>query len=209
MTASTSLDAALRAFHSTGSVSLPGAASEPLRRWLRGRRIAIGICFGVAGLGVLLLGIGLILRAVGAWRLLMLAGAALLLIGALTGLIMLLTGLAWTRRVRSEQLPVIIDATGLALRGIGPIPWADLMSPEWWSVTVKNDIGGVCVVMPLTQHGQSQVDAQPGWRQNILGPKPYLSPNVPALLLPGIDGLTTTEVMRLVGDAQSRFTYRP
>lgn len=214
MNDSPALDSALQSLRTTGSVCLPGVASEALQRWLRRRRIAVWSFFAAAGLGLPMFCVGLVMHVVAADRAgplvligigLMILGAVLFLFGGFVGLIIVLVGLGWRERVASEHLPVILDAHGVRLRGIGPIPWRDLRPPEWRHMTVKNDIGGLCTIMELTPDGRARVGAQPGWWQGHVGPRPYLAFHVPALLLPGVAGMSAEEVMHLLASAREHF----
>lgn len=204
----TLLNSTLQGLDAHGAVTLPGRASEPLSRWLRTRSRAIRVAFGVGGAGVLLIVLGVLLRNVGLWALLIIVGALPTVLGTLVGLILIATGRLWADRIRAEELPVRLDASGVSLRGIGPIPWADLRVPEHRWVPVKNDIGGQCTVMPLTPQAQARVSAQPGHWQVRVGPKPYLRLVPPFLLLPGVEGLSEDEVVHLFRFAHSRFSSR-
>lgn len=198
-------DAALRILHEHGRVHLPGAPSVPLRRALRRSRIATWCVFCVAGVGPVLFVVGLLLYDVGIWAALIPLGAAFAALGTLTGVIYLLVGLSWRSRIRSEHLPVIIEPAGLSMRGVGPIPWADLAPPTWRTILVKNDFGGHCPVMPLTEQGFRHVNAQPAAWKTLVGPRPYLRWTIPVALVPGIEGFTTAEAMDLLGAAHARF----
>lgn len=112
---------------------------------------------------------------------------------------------AWEGRRLAEYQPVVLDAAGIRLRGIGPIPWADVAPPERRRVLTKNDVGGVCAVMPLTASGHARVNAtMAAWTQ-LVGPRPYLHLTVPHLLLPGIEGLPEEETMVLFRTAHQWF----
>ncbi|GAA1546258.1 hypothetical protein GCM10009691_20890 [Brevibacterium picturae] len=159
-----------------------------------------------AGAGVVLIITGIILLDVGFWALSIILGGFLAVLGLLVGLFLLGVGQLWRERIGSEDLPVRLDAFGVSLRGIGPIPWADLRAPERRYVPVKNDIGGRCTVMPLTQRAQARVRTQTGDWQLRVGPRPYLRFDQPFLLLPGVQGLSEDEVVRLFHHAWSNFS---
>ncbi|MEH0974575.1 hypothetical protein V6U77_25925 [Micromonospora sp. CPCC 205546] len=196
---------ALQQLHVHGAVSLPGRRSDPVIRWLKRRRLFIGISLGIMGLGVLVLIAGIALRQVGVWALGIPIGAFLVFVGVVYLGVVLMTGRLMGGRVRAETQPVVIDATGIILRGIGPIPWSDVAPPERRRIPVKNDIGGLCTVMPLTEQGHARVNSQLGWWTNLVGPKPYLRWDLPYLLLPGIDGLSEDETVHLFRIARERY----
>ncbi|MDN6193347.1 MAG: hypothetical protein L0J32_15795, partial [Brevibacterium sp.] len=206
MDSMTGLSSILQRLDFQGSVTLPGQPSEPLSRWRRRRSSAIRISFSGAGVGVALIITGVILHDVGFWSLSIILGALLAVLGLLVELILVGVGQLWHERIGSEELPVRLDALGVSLRGIGPIPWVDLRAPERRYVPVKNDIGGRCTVMPLTQRAQARVRAQPGDWKLRLGPRPYLRFDQPFLLLPGIQDLSEDEVVRLFNHAWSTFS---
>ncbi|MDN5551179.1 MAG: hypothetical protein ACTMKZ_01225 [Brevibacterium aurantiacum] len=206
MDSMTGLSSILQRLEFQGSVTLPGRPSEALSRWRRKRSIAIGISFAAAGAGVVLIIIGAIVRDVGFWSLSIIVGALLGVLGLFVGVILVGVGLLWRERIASEKLPVRLDAVGISLRGIGHIPWRDLRAPERRYVPVKNDIGGRCTVMPLTQRAQARVRMQPGDWQLRVGPRPYLSFDQPFLLLPGVQGLSEDEVVRLFHHVWSTFS---
>ena len=187
------------------AVSLPGKRSAPVVRWCRLRSVTFRICLGVIALGVLTVIGGLLLRDVGAWGLLMPAGIFLVFIATVAVGAIALNGHLMGDRLRAELQPVVLAADGITLRGIGPISWDDVGSPERRHVRVKNDIGGECSVMPLTQQGHARISRQPGWWQHRVGPKPYLRFDVPYLLLPGIENLTEEETFHLFQIARQRF----
>lgn len=137
----TGLSSILQFLDIHGTVTSPRRPSEPLSRWRRKRSRAIRISFAGACAGVLLIIAGVILRDVGLWSLSLILGAFLAVLGLLVGLILIGVGRLWRDRIGSEELPVRLDAFGVSLRGIGPIPWADHCAPERRYVPVKNDIG--------------------------------------------------------------------
>lgn len=206
MESTTGLSSILQCLDIHGTVTLPGQPSEPLSPWRRKRSRAIRISFAGAGAGVLLIIAGVILRDVGLWSLSLNLGGFLAVLGLLVGLILIGVGRLWRDRIGSEHLPVRLDAFGVSLRGIGPIPWVHLRAPERLYVPVKNDFGGRCTVMPLTQRAQTQVRTQPGDWQLRLGPRSYLRFDRPFLLLPGVEGLSEAEIVRLFHHAWSKYS---
>lgn len=199
------LDDALKRLSGHGTVTLAGRAAGPVERWLRVRRTAIGASLGAAALGVICAVGGVALRDVDAWALLVVVGGFLSFAGIVAAAATWISTRMWSGRLRAEREPVVIDRTGITLRGIGPVPWSGLSPPEHRRIVVKNDIGGFCAVMPLTAQGIELVRQQPGWWQLRVGPRPYLHWRVPCLLLPGIEGLSEDETMRLFALAHQRF----
>lgn len=201
------LTQALDRLRSRGTVTLPGCRAVPVERWLRLRRRIIGGYLGVLIAGVLLTALGLVLRDVGLWSLAIPAGVFLATSGGLmVGLIGKTTRMMGGR-LRAEKEPVTLDARGITLRGIGPIPWSDVEAPERRRIRVKNEFGGRCAVMPLTPQGLARVNAQQGWWTHRVGPRPYLTWSVPYLLLPGIQGLSEDDTIELFRVAREMFAH--
>ncbi|RCS57688.1 hypothetical protein CIK77_15840 [Microbacterium sp. JB110] len=199
------LDSVMEHIRAHGGVSAAGRMADPVARWLRLRRATVAVSFGAAGLGVFALAVGIALRETGAWALLILIGGFLIVCGVIAGGAVSITTRLWNDRLRAEREPVVIDRTGIVVRGIGPIPWGWVAPPERRRIRVKNDIGGVCAVMPLTEQGSELVGRQQGWWQMRVGPRPYLRFRVPCLMLPGIEGLTEDETMQVFAFAHQRF----
>lgn len=188
-----------------GEVAVPGCASAPFQRWQRRRRIALQVFLAIAGVGVVGLIAGIVLREAGAWAILIAVGAFLVLFGGAVAGILATVGSAHRYRRDAEVQPVRLDSSGIRLRGIGPIPWGDVDPPEYRRIFTKNDVGGICAVMPLTAVGRERANAAPPAQTLLIGPKPYLRFEVPVLLLPGIEGLTEAETMELFRVAHAAF----
>ncbi len=192
-----------------GGIALRGGMSEPFRRWRGKRRGALVAALVIAGLGVVVAAAGATLRAVGAWAALIPLGALLVFVGlTMAGLLALVAG---THRFRlvAESQPVVLDQHGIRLRGIGPIPWGHVGPPEYRRIFTKNDVSGRCAVMPLTAQGHATVNEHFAPWALLVGPKPYLRPDVPYLLLPGVEGLAEDEVVRLFATAYDMFGGQP
>ncbi|WP_456284822.1 hypothetical protein [Microbacterium sp. JZ101] len=202
--ASPALAGALERLRVHGRVVLTGCESDPVLRWLRRRRILVGVALGVAALGALGVVAGLLLRDDGLWAL-MPVGAFAVFWGAMVGGLLMISTRLMGDRLRSERQPVVVEAAGITLRGIGPVPWSDVDAPERRRIPVKGDIGGICAVMPLTAQGRARVSRQPAWWRLRVGPRPYLRTDVPCLLLPGIEGLTEDEALQLLSTAHERY----
>ncbi|GAA3651315.1 hypothetical protein [Microbacterium marinilacus] len=195
----------LQQLEAAGGVSVPGAPAGATARWLRRRTAMYAACVGAITVGAVALATGLLLRDDGVWALLILFGAFLGFVGLAGVGGLALASRLLRGRLRAEREPVSLDPRGVTLRGIGPIPWSHLLPPERRQVRVKNDIGGRCTVMPLTPVGHAVVNRQAGWWANRVGPKPYLRPDIPYLLLPGVEGLTEGEALQLFASAHQRF----
>ena len=204
----TRLPEVLRQLDRHGTVSLEGRRSEPFRRWIGRQRIASVIFLVGAGAGVVAIVLGVLLRDVGAWAVLIVVGGFLVFFGlAVAAGIMAVIHLHGFR-TEAEKAPVVLDPSGIWLRGIGPFFWSDVYPPEYRRVWTHNDVGGRCAVMPLTPQGHTRVNTHVTSRTLLVGPKPYLKAHVPYLLLPGIEGLSEEETMRLFQAAYERYGPR-
>ena len=197
---------ALQQLDAHGGVTLPGRLADATLHWFRVRRRWQSFAIGVLAVGAGLMVAGGVRRDAGVfWALAIPFGALLAFCGAVWAGVVLLLRRQMNPRRSAETQPVTIDPLGVTLRGIGPLPWTWLAPPERRRVPVRNDIGGVCTLMPLTPEGHSVVNAQPGWWRHLVGPKPYLRFDIPYLLLPGIEGLTEEETMYLFRIVHERF----
>src|SRR5690606_35032543 len=146
-------DAAWSALRQTGQVTLRG---EPAT-WSRVTRWLFVVLGGLVGL--------LALAPVVVIPLVLLGGAEISLgiVFGVFGVYAMLTGLGvvlvlgYRRQARYlalERQRVILDARGLTLRGVGPIPWHDVGPAEHRLVRNENSDGFVRrAVMPLTASG--------------------------------------------------------
>ena len=195
------LQQALNTLQQTGKVSLPGAQAV----WSSTQRmlwkvllvmiavVAIGgpvalFVLGFAGTGI---GFGTIF-------------------GMVTGIIMLvgvvLVVRYGARRHKTfqstETQPVIIDARGLTMRGIGPIPWADFGPAHHGMVPAEQRDGYVRrAVMELTPSGLYNVNERtaPEMRIRISPPAgPFWNQRHRYVYLPGVEGLREQEVIELI-----------
>ena len=188
-----------------GRAQLAGTESGTVVRWLKHRRVQRVVYVVALALGIVALIVGLVFHEFGVWGLLFLIGAFVAFL-SLVGLGVLAAHSRMMRgRLLSEHEPVVLSAQGIALRGIGPIPWSHLEPPRRTRVPVKNDIGGDCLVMTFTPEGHAFANQRPGRWSNRIGPKPYLRFDFPHLLLPGIEGLGEDETVELFRVAHRRF----
>lgn len=82
---------------------------------------------------------------------------------------------------------LVAALAGLRLRGIGPIPSGHVDPPDHRWIRAKNDVSGVCAVMPLTARPyRPPPRAGCSSGRLLVGPKPYLRRDVP-FLLPGVE----------------------
>lgn len=205
-TVHSSLRSVLQELDAHDTVSLPGSRSAPVVRWCRRSSGVFRTCLGIIALGVVAIIGGLLLRDSGGWGVLVPVGIFLTFVATVAVGAVALNSRLMSDRLRAEVQAVVLGGDGITLRGIGPIPWSDVGAPERRHVRVKNDIGGLCSVMPLTHQGHERVRRQPDWWRHRVGPKPYLRFDVPYLLLPGIENLTEDEIFQLFQIAQQRFS---
>ncbi|MER7077094.1 hypothetical protein SAMN02982929_03746 [Saccharopolyspora kobensis] len=194
---------ALQHMREHGSISLTGRASDPFLRWQKRRRISLIVFLVIGGLGVLSAVLGLLLRDVAVWALLIPVGGLFAFVGFVAAGALAVLGSAHRFRLHAETQPVVLDPRGVCLRGIGPVPWSDLEAPEYRRIFTKNDLSGMCAVMPLSAQGHARVNASHSPRTLLIGPRPYLRTDVPYLLLPGIDGFTEAETVQLFQTAHA------
>lgn len=192
---------------STGRATLTSArASAEARRARRIRQMTwIFVGVGVAGVLAVVIGAMLGERAAGVVLFLVLVGGIAAFLGLFAGLLLLIVGRLLPGR-DARPGPVVLDATGVVLRGVGPIPWAHLGPPTRLTIYSKNDVSGSMLVMPLTNAGVEGVATLPGTMQLAVGPKPYLELRVKHLLLPGLEGFAEDEVVTLFAHAHARFS---
>lgn len=205
-------DAAWSALRQTGQVTLRG---EPAT-WSRVTRWLFLVLGGLVGL--------LALAPVVVIPLVLLGGAEISLgiVFGVFGVYAMLTGLGvllvlgYRRQVRYlalERQPVILDARGLTLRGVGPIPWHDVGPAEHRLVRNENSDGFVRrAVMPLTASGLAAVNQR-------LAPelRPRISPATGPIwnrthrhvYVPGVKGMSQGEVMGLLNAAHQLFLGSP
>lgn len=188
-----------------GGAQLAGTNSGTVARWLKHLRVQRVVLVVALTLSIVAAIVGLVFHEFGVWGLLFLIGVLVAFL-SLVGLGVLAAHSRMMRgRLLSEHEPVVLSAQGIALRGIGPIPWSHLEPPRRTRIPVKNDIGGDCLVMTFTPEGHAFANQRPGWWSNRIGPKPYLRFGFPHLLLPGIKGLSDEEVMELFHLVHRRF----
>lgn len=203
--------AALATLRRDGVVVLPGAHPAAVHDvGVRGRGlVTAGIVLG--SLGAVLLLVGVTARVVAlftddldVWALfslLVFPGILLLTTGGALWLGSLLMRLNVQRRSAADPLPVVLEREGFRVRGAA-IAWTDVEAPLIASLTVRGDVSGRMAVMPLTERGRRRINAWPFEARELVGPREYLRSQVRYALLPGIQGYTEAEVMRVFGEAR-------
>lgn len=203
------MDHALRAVQESGKVTLPGepAVWSSMLRWLF--RVLMGLVglLAVGGLVFVLIALASGIRMTAATIL----GVVMVYAMLAAGMALLIVGLRKHSRTREkERHDVTIDAQGMTLRGIGPIPWEDFGSAEHRMVRPKHDSGWVRrAVMPLTASGLLNVNER--MRADLrdrIGPAegPFWNRHHRWIYVPGVEGLRQAEVMELINTAHSRFS---
>jgi len=193
---------------STGHVSLPGetAGWSNASKWLSA--VLIGL-IAVLAVGFVI-GLPLFFAMNGG----LFPGSILGVIGGLAMLVALgLIVRNWRRRGKQHQVvetqPVILEATGLTLRGVGPIPWQDFGMAERRMVPAEHDSGYILrAVMPLTASGFHNVNQllPPELRDRISPASgPMWNRQYSNIYVSGVSGLKTDEVMWLINSARELF----
>lgn len=116
----------------------------------------------------------------------------------------------WLGRVREQQRrPIELSAAGIAVRGVGPVPWQHLMPPEVQWQRDQHDSGHKRVpVMPFTAQGleYTQHGLPAHQRQQLSGRGTLTSPPPPVVRLPEtITGLSRDEYLSLLAEAHAHF----
>lgn len=209
MQTSTTFDQALNSLQTTGVARLPGAPAT----WSRVMRWLFIVLMGL----VCLLIVGVPVFAVLMWDEIEGTATAATVFGFVSVLAMAGGLLAWVvsgyrrhaRFAEQERQDVTLEARGLTLRGVGPLPWRDFGRAEHKMVRAEHDSGWVrWAVMPLTPTGLVGV--------NELMPvelRPQVSPASGAfwrrthrwIYVPGVEGMSQREVMALINSAREMF----
>lgn len=202
---------ALVTLQTTGRVCLQG---EPAL-WSKATSVLIKVLLGLVAL--LLVGLiagfiiavasgmgisfGLIFGLVGGLAMTVALGALILL---------------WQRKrteYRDQELqPVVLESTGLTLRGVGPIPWQDFGRAEYRMVVAEHDSGYTRrAVMPLTESGLYNVNQllAPELREQISpAAGPIWNRSHANIYVPGIEGMKNHDVMWLINSGREFFLGR-
>lgn len=203
----------LQQLRTTGMVRLPGTPART-SRLLRGLTLVLVVLIGLVGIGGL--GFGVVAIA---------TGAVEVTAATIMGMVMVLAMMAglmalvlWWRRslgryAQVENLPLVIDASGLTLRGIGPIPWWDFGPAEHRMVPAEHDDGYTRrAVMTLTRSGFHNVNVVlPEHLRSRISPAhgPFWNKRHDWIYVPGVAGLGEGEVMDLINTARAMYGSRP
>lgn len=153
---------ALQILRTTGRLRLPGAPSPgqvAVRRLLAALTVIVIVLILVCIIGSI--GLALVpFVGLGSNRteLVIMFGVIAAILGAV--LVVLVVSRRNLRRVRGvARLPVELDARGLTLRGVGPVPWSDF-EPARVEMVQKRSDGNYAraVIMPLTRSGMVAVN---------------------------------------------------
>lgn len=196
----------------TGRVSLQGAPAF----WSKSMSVLIKVLFVFVGLLFVLVIAGFFI-AVSSGA----VDSAASIAGFAGGLILpvLLGGLVYGRwhRQRStyreyEEQPVVLEAAGLTLRGLGPIPWHDFGMAQRQIVRAEHDSESVWrAVLPLTQSGFHIVNqvlaAELRDRIAPVAGIPF-DRAYRNVYVPGVEGMKLKDVMWLINSARKFFQGR-
>lgn len=211
MTTATGFEHAAHALRMRGSVSLPGTSD--------GQAGALKALYSVLiGLLLLLVVGGLVFAVIAAASGVRFTGATvfgiLMVEAVLVGLAarMIANRRRQRRFLEAERLPVVIDARGLGLRGVGPIPWQDFLPARHEWVRAKSS-GSYQrrALMPLSESGLVGVNERlPAELRHRVGPSGTIRDRrCRWIQLPGVEGMHEREVMALVNLAHAMFLGYP
>src|SRR5699024_7597027 len=192
------LQQALNTLQQTGKVSLPGAPaawSSPQR--LSWKVMLVMVAEAASGGPVAVIVLGFAGTGIGFGTIFGMVTGIIMLVGVV---LVLQYGARRHKTFQSaETQPVIIDARGLTMRGIGPIPWADFGPSQHGMVPAEQRDGSVRrAVMELTPSGLYNVNERtaPEMRIRISPPAgPFWNQRHRYVYLPGVDGLREQEVI--------------
>ena len=206
------MQGALQQLRTTGMVRLPGSPAWT-SRLLRGLTLVLAGLIGLVAVGGLVVGVVVIAT-----------GAVEVTAATIVGMVMVLAMLAalmalvlWWRRslnryAQVEHLPVVLDASGLTLRGVGPIPWWDFGPAEHRMVPSEHSDGYTRrAVMVLTRSGFHNVNvALPEQLRSRICPAhgPFWNKRHEWIYVPGVAGLGEGEVMDLINTARAMHSSR-
>lgn len=194
--------AALQELHLTGNVRLPG-------------KTAPSSCFGaVAGAVLLLLIVAsaasmfdaqpLTSGEVCSWDKMKVLATLLLMPVAIVAT-MVTVGRDFQYR-RAERKPVILDESGLTLRGVGPLAWENFAPARRSRVAVSGQENEVIRdVIPLTATGVSMVNRRLRARERrVLNPA-YVNGSIDHIYLPVVKGLQPDDMIDVFNTALARY----
>lgn len=199
---------ALDVLQATGSVRLAGSPAL----WSRATHVMLVVLVAIISAGMLclvlvpMLLIGPANLPFGAYL-----GLVSVLAMAAGGLILVLRWLRKQRRFRQSELEdIVLSRSGLTLRGVGPIPWADFGPAEPRMVPAERDSGYVSrAVMELTPTGVANVNQRlPEPLRKRLSPAigPIWNKHHRYIYVPGAQGMRQAEVMHIINTGHSMFS---
>ncbi|NYF97563.1 hypothetical protein [Janibacter cremeus] len=211
MQATVTRQSAMRELRDTGRVRLPGRPAL-WSRWTRGLTLVLLIMIGVAGCAGL---VTVIVAAVnGSSRITAATVVGMAMVAAmLAGLVALV--LWWrrslSRHVGVEHSPVVLEASGLTLRGVGPIPWRDFGPARNMMVRAEYSSGWTLrAVMPLTPSGLVNVNERTSAHlRRRISPStgPAWNRGHRWIYVPGVEGMRQADVMQLINVAHQMFGH--
>ncbi|MGO2005190.1 MULTISPECIES: hypothetical protein [Micrococcaceae] len=200
---------ALEELQTTEAVTMAGkpAGWSTARRWLF--LVLIGLV-SLVGLGMAI-ALGVVLPAES------LRVTGMTIFGIISVYAMLFGGLALLITTYRRQLEfadleregVRLEARGMTLRGIGPIPWQDFVPAR--SMMVRAEHSGnytLRAVMPLTQPGFVNVNQRmPRQLRGRISPAvgPFWNRRHRWIYVPGVEGMSEGAVMELINTAHWMF----
>lgn len=203
---------AAQTLQAAGRVSLPGAPSRGsgLMRGLLAVMLGLLCLVAVGGVGAAVFAAAMGARVIVP----MFAGlGAVLVLVALLFLLLRRARRRQTAYADAEHLPVEIDARGLTLRGVGPVPWHHFAPPRVESLVPRGTGASRSrAVMRLTDAGLATVNEHlaPDLRGR-LGPAQGLGTvRIHRWIeLPSTAGMNEAEMIQLLTEAQRTFLARP
>ena len=212
---SSAVNAAWATLQGTGRVSLPGepAVWSGAMRWLFLVLLTLIGVLAVGGLVAVPFALASGIDVTVATVLGFLGVYAMLTVAA----VLLNRGYRRQKRYLTvERRAVVLDAHGITLRGVGPIPWRDFGLAQHLMVRNEHSDGWVRrAVMPLTASGFAVVNQRlaPALRERISPPTgPFWNRTHRHIYVPGVEEMGQGEVMWLINAAHQMFSgdaHRP
>ncbi|MFF2653908.1 hypothetical protein [Streptomyces sp. NPDC058045] len=211
MAAVTSFDQAVHSVQTTGGVMLKGAPSSDTGALRVLTTVLIGLVLTVAVGGLVFVPIALTSGV----RFTVASVFGIITVYAL--LAALVARLVFARRGQGryaeiERLPVSLDAAGLTLRGVGPIPWGDF-APAQYDLVINKSSGNYTrrAILRLSDSGLIAVNQHlPAELRERLGPSGNIWDRRHRwIAVPGVEALHEREVMQLINWVQTVYLGRP
>ena len=206
------MNAAWAAVQGAGWVSLPGAPAvwSSAMRWLF---LVLMVLVGLLAVGGL---VSVPFALVSGVEVTAATVFGFLGVYAMLAVLATLISVGYRRQKRYrevERRAVIIEARGITLRGVGPIPWRDFGPAQHRMVRNEHSDGWVRrAVMPLTASGFVGVNQRldPALRERISpATGPFWNRTHRHIYVPGVEGMRQGEVMWLINAAHRMFGGQP